>query len=481
MATYAPQDLQQAESQGLPPVPLEQFLDKLSIGYFHLRLLFLCGLGFAAAGIEVGLVSFLFPELRRSWDLNEYQLSMLPTLTALASNVGEISCGLLADKYGRRPVFVVTSLFVAVFGMLSAASPNIGCLIVLRMVVGFAFGGNIAVDFALFSEFIPTRGRGLMLFAMAAFWPLGQLMASVLAWWTIPRYGWRGFLVATSVPMMLTACLRPLMPESPRWLLLKGHRGEATEVCRHMAEHNGVDPRQAGLAPGVTVVLEGEGAPLVPKLRPGGFWNLPVFELFGPVLRRTTLAVMMFGTTLEVGGYALVTLLPTYLVSRGMESTTAYATMTLHSTMQFVGIALATIVATYVGRLLPMRGVSLLIPLSVIGASWVRRPMQIMAWACLGAACQEGGWSLFHVYTPEAFPTELRASAIGIISAAASFFSFLVPIGTAWLLEHFETGTAILVLGCITILSGAVAGFLLHVETLSKPLEDVKEASAKHG
>eukprot|EP00971_Amphidinium_carterae_P004123 81901-Amphidinium_carterae.1 len=106
-------------------VDLDDLLSRIGDGWFQTRLTWVCGLGFSAAAMEVVLTGFAFTELRKVWNLSEYQLSAVPMLVAAGSILGELSWGPLADRFGRCRVFVVTTLIVVVFGLASALAPNI--------------------------------------------------------------------------------------------------------------------------------------------------------------------------------------------------------------------------------------------------------------------------------------------------------------------------------------------------------------------
>jgi len=114
-------------------IPLDQVLSKIGLGYFHMRLWWICGFGFSAAAIEVVLMSFVFPELARGpWKLDEYQLGALATIIGCGSIFGTTLFGGLADMYGRRNVFMITVVIVVVFGLASSFASSYYWLAGLR-------------------------------------------------------------------------------------------------------------------------------------------------------------------------------------------------------------------------------------------------------------------------------------------------------------------------------------------------------------
>jgi len=124
------------QDETVASIPLDEVLSNIGIGWFHTRLLWLCGLGFCASAVEVVLSGFLYMELRKDWHLNEYQIGLIPTVVGAGAFVGEISWGPLADAYGRRTVFTLTCLVSFAFGMGTAFAPNLHWLIFLRCLMG---------------------------------------------------------------------------------------------------------------------------------------------------------------------------------------------------------------------------------------------------------------------------------------------------------------------------------------------------------
>jgi putative MFS transporter len=92
----------------------------------------------------------------------------------LGIGIGVFAVGLAGDKFGRRPVIIITSTFTGLFGLASAFSPNITTLLILRFLTGFMIGGSM-LSFTLMSEFVPTRRRGIILMLFNLFWTFGGI------------------------------------------------------------------------------------------------------------------------------------------------------------------------------------------------------------------------------------------------------------------------------------------------------------------
>ncbi len=208
------------------PMTLDEALAYIPVGYFHYRILFICGMTFIANGMEVSLLSFISTCAGQDWDLNTSEISLIASVVFGGQLVGTVFWGPLADSYGRRIAFICGSVLISGAGFASGFSPNYAWLLILRGLVGFGLGGA-TVPFDILAEFTPASHRGMFLIFIEYFWTLGSLLVSTLAWTLLDSQGWKFLTILTAIPVAIS-CLGgiPLLPESPRWLLVQGRRAE---------------------------------------------------------------------------------------------------------------------------------------------------------------------------------------------------------------------------------------------------------------
>jgi len=452
---------------------LDQVLSDIGVGPFHNRLLLICGLGFTAVAFEVVLLAFLIPELRVHWILDEYQLGLLVTSSGIASVIGSLTWGVLADRFGRRPCFVATVVFVAVFGGLAAVSQDLLSIICFRAAAGFGLGGSTSVDFTLYSEFFPTKERGTWLFRLQVFWPMGQLMACLAAWYVIPQCGWRIFLVVCAVPSLLSAFVRPLVPESPRWLLLRGRVAQATEVCRHMAIMNGINPEAVGLGPDAILSDPSNIATPLRGSTQHAKGPLPLAaSLFSPPLLFTTIGIIIFSTALHTVSYGNLTLMPSLLQLKGVAKMDTYPIMVCTTLAELPGVLLMMFLSKHIGRLVPMKITLLAVGLTFLAFGAAQGRVPIILTICCGSFFAEACWGCFHVYVPEAYPTELRATAVGWLTSVGSMAASGVPMFAAFLLENFSLSTVCAFFATCAVVGSIGSYLFLHIETFERHLQD---------
>ena len=118
-------------------------------------MLLAAGLCFAADSMEVLLLSFLAVVVQAEWNLTSEQTSSITSAVFLGAMIGTLLLGPLGDKYGRKPIFVVSAAIIAVFGLLTAAATNLVTLVIIRFMVGVGVGG-LVVPFDTVAEFVPT-------------------------------------------------------------------------------------------------------------------------------------------------------------------------------------------------------------------------------------------------------------------------------------------------------------------------------------
>ena len=118
-----------------------QAIDSLGFGRFQIYLSVMVGFAYMADAMEMMILSILGPALHCEWHISEYQQATLTTVVFLGMLLSSSLWGILADKYGRRTVLVVSISFLFYFAVLSAAAPSFGWMLFLRYLVGFYIGG----------------------------------------------------------------------------------------------------------------------------------------------------------------------------------------------------------------------------------------------------------------------------------------------------------------------------------------------------
>ena len=175
------------------------------------------------------LIGFVLAFIVGPWKLSFGQSAINLLSSGIGAILGAAVWGRLADRIGRRAVFIGTVLNFSIATGILALTPDQGWifLTIFRFFVGFGVGGLYCVDLPLVQEFVPASRRGFIGGMVTSFIPLGVLIGSVLGAFLTPVIGWRGLFACGLVPALLALLIRAWVPESPRWLVRMGRPEEA--------------------------------------------------------------------------------------------------------------------------------------------------------------------------------------------------------------------------------------------------------------
>ena len=436
----------------MPAITIDQALDAIGTGRFQYRLLAIFGLVWAADAMQVLAIGFAAPSLATTFGLSIPQAIQAGTAFFVGMLLGAWGFGRLADRLGRRRVLVVTVLIDALFGLASVFAGDFTTLLVLRLCTGIGVGGTLPVDYAMMAEFLPARRRGRWLVALEGFWAVGTILVALAAWlaslWAGPE-AWRWLFAATALPALIGLGLRWFLPESPHWLMARGEAGQARAVLDRIAAANG--------RPAVAGALRA-----VPRV------EARMADLVGGDLRRRTLLILATWLLVSTAYYGVFIWLPGRLVTEGHGFVRGYGFLVLLALAQVPGYALAAVGVETIGRRKTLIGFlaasALGCCLFVLAATpgLVAASLLLMSFALLGT------WGALYAYTPELYPTSLRATGMGAAGAMARVGGLLAPSAIA-LLVGADFGLAIALFAAL-LLVAALAVSRIEVETRGRPL-----------
>ena len=175
------------------------------------------------------LIGYVVAFIAGPWKLTFGESAVILLSSGFGAMFGAVFYGWLADKIGRRKVFLMTVInFSIATGILTFTPDNAWIFLsVFRFLIGFGVGGLYCVDLPLVQEFVPASKRGMVGGLVTAAVPIGVLMGAALGAFATPYVGWRGLFAIGMVPGLLTLLIRAWVPESPRWLIQMGRIEEA--------------------------------------------------------------------------------------------------------------------------------------------------------------------------------------------------------------------------------------------------------------
>lgn len=188
-------------------------------------------LGWALDAFDFFLMVFVLSAIAREFHTQITEVTFAILLTLAMRPVGAYLFGRLADRFGRRPSLMLSILFYSIVQFITAFSPNLTVLLILRAIFGIAMGGEWGVGASLTMESIPPHARGFVSGLLQSGYPAGYFLASIVYGLLFEHIGWRGMFMVGVLPALLVLYIRIGVPESPTWRPT-GARGSTLSILR---------------------------------------------------------------------------------------------------------------------------------------------------------------------------------------------------------------------------------------------------------
>ncbi len=200
---------------------------------FHYRMLLLTGGGIFVDGYNIIIISFGLAGISAAFHPSAYLLGLIGLSVIIGNLIGALIAGYVVDRIGRKTIFILDLIFFVGFAILSGLVTNALELLVARILVGIGIGLDYPIATSYLSEFSPVKSRGKYLVMNITFFNIAGIIATAVAYWLLSfgeLVAWRYMLMSAAVPALIVLLARLGTPESPRWLLIKGRKKEAKEV-----------------------------------------------------------------------------------------------------------------------------------------------------------------------------------------------------------------------------------------------------------
>lgn len=211
---------------------IQTFLDQQKWSGFQTLIFIMMFLVAFFDGMDTAVMGYIAPDLIHDWQISKADIIPVLSAALIGAAIGAIVLGPLADRFGRRILLLVSVFIFSIGCVLSSFAVNLAQLEILRFITGLGLGAALPNAVTLLSEYCPVHKRAFIVNTMYCGFPVGAAVGGFVAAYVIPHFGWESMLLISGVmPLMLTAFMLILLPESVRYLLLKtGHDQKIQQI-----------------------------------------------------------------------------------------------------------------------------------------------------------------------------------------------------------------------------------------------------------
>ncbi|CAF0982668.1 unnamed protein product [Rotaria sordida] len=457
---------------------LEECINHIGLGKYQWRLISILGFCSMADAVEMMLLAILGPAIICYWpDVTKVQMAALTTGVFAGMMIGAFIFGIIADKYGRRRVIIISAVLNTLFGIFTAMAQNYYSILVARILVGFALSGA-AQGSTLMLEYLPSSTRATILIVNELFWSIGSIFEYVMGMVIVPSYGWRLLTALSALPITIVAIFMYFVPESPRYFVASGRPEDAEHILKAIASIN-----KRSLPEGKLHDIHAqEECGSIKHLFHSNYkrtsfllalmWMIVAMSYYGLVLINTSIM------TLSDNEHDTITNTSTITPSQcKMLTNKDYQSLIFTTFGEMFGIPLLLLLLAYFGRRIvcainfSCASFCFLLFLFISQTKlWIINIITFLARMFISSQ-----FSLMYLYTMEAYPTVIRAMAVGCASSMARIGAMITPFLAQVLIKHTFHGTIAIYM--IATAMAAVCAILLPIETRGREL---KQATSDH-
>jgi MFS transporter, SP family, arabinose:H+ symporter len=440
---------------------------------------FVASLGGVLFGFDTAVISGTFGMVETQFALDKIEVGWFGSSALIGAIAGAFIAGTLSDKYGRRPVLMLSAFLFFVSALLSAIAPNFSFLIAARLVGGFGVGVASVVSPMYISEFAPSRIRG----RLVALYQMAIVMGILLAYfsnWALLKHSssatiiftgglmhkvfnievWRGMFAAEVLPSGLFLVLLLFVPESPRWLIDKGFIEKG--ICLLRKINGNFDEK---------ILIE-------KKFRKEK--KVGIGELLKPGLRLALLVGIGLSILGQFTGVNIVIYYgPTILEGAGFALDSAIQFQVLIGFINFIFTIIALIKIDSWGRrplliggmaavFISLCGIGILFLTDVLSGIWI----VVLLCIYIGSLALSIN-AVIWVITSEIYPTHIRGRAMSIATFTNWATNFSAAFLFPWYVSNVGLGAGFFTFAAFTLV-GIVFFYRYVPETKGKTLEEIE-------
>lgn len=405
-------------------------------------------------------IAFVLPSLIGLWKLSPGQIGTMISVGYVGQIFGALFFGWLAERIGRTKAVAYAMALDGIMSLCCAYfAGNFVQLALFRTIQGCGLGGEVPVAAAYINELCHAQGRGRFVMIYESVFGLGILGAALCGVVLVPWLGWQSMFVIGGFPALIIAVVVYRLPESPRWLIGKGRLDQAEAIVSRVEAST---TRRREVPPAQLTASSGA----VAKTK----WS----EVLSPFYRSRTLIVWLLWATTYFVYYGVGTWLPS--IYRTVYHLSVKDSLRLGASANLAVVIIGIIAALLVdklGRKLWLGAAfvvsaALLLALAILGA---KTAASVVVFGSLAFAVLGSNATLLYLYTPEIYPTRMRAAGTGLATSWLRVASAVGPFLVGYIIKSHGIVAVFYTFVCVLVV-GAVAVFGA-TETRRRQLEEL--------
>jgi putative MFS transporter len=411
-------------------------------------------------------IAFVLPILVPLWHITAPEVGIMIGASYVGQIVGALAFSWAAERYGRVPCAAAATAIYALMSLACAGAWSFSVLLTCRFIQGIGVGGEMPVAATYISELSRARGRGRFFMLYEMIFPIGLMVTGQVGALLVPLLGWQIMFMIGGIPGLVIALMLLRLPESPRWLIGKGRLAAAEAVVRRLeAASDKAGAVIPDVSPPVTLPAQ---VPVPPRSR--GKWS----ELLSPAYRGRTLVVWVLWASAYLIANSLNNWMPTlYTTIYHLDLPHALRAASMTNVAQVGLVLVCAMVIDRTGRKYWMMGCFGLgaVMLSVLAFGGTQDVTWVIIFSTLSYGLIGSIAAVVYLYTPEIYPTRMRAIGTGVATSWLRIASAIGPTLIGFLLGKGGVDTVFLMFAGVSVL-GLLAATRM-IETRNLRLEEI--------
>lgn len=414
-------------------------------------------------------LAFALPVLIRLWHITPAQSGLLLGGGYIGQLAGALLFGWLAEKHGRVFSAAGAVAIMSVMNLVCALAGNFNALLMCRIVQGIGVGGEMPVAATYINELSRAHGRGRFFLLYEMIFPLGLMATGQIGAWLVPVFGWKVMFLIGGIPGLFITWMVLKLPESPRWLISRGRLEEAEVIITKI---------ERSVPKGICANTEQEQKPAPVAAAPETQANHVERSKWSEVLssayrERTTIVWALWACAYFVSN-SLNNWMPSlYNTVYHLPLQKALRAASMTNVAQVALLLVCALVIDRVGRkhwtvTAFLASAALLAALGFAGSGSV---MAVMILATVSYGIVGSANAVLYLYTPEIYPTRMRAIGTGLATSWLRLTSAIGPPVVGIMVGAEGVGSVFLMFAVVSVI-GAIAATKM-IETRGRKLEEI--------